>query len=120
MISFWIRRRSIGRGSARTGTASANLRLAGPQLVTEWAALVGANLGAYLVGAVLTDADLTQAHLAGANLTDTTLNREALVGADLTGAFMLSDAGVPEGWQRDTDSGRLKRADISSGGTTTN
>jgi hypothetical protein len=42
-----------------------------------------------------------------------------LTRANLTGAPWPSDAGVPQGWQRDTDSGRWKQADTNSGGAAT-
>jgi hypothetical protein len=58
-------------------------------------------IAANLTGAILTCADLT-----GAILTDAVLD-----GVDFTGAFWPSAATVPEGWQRDSDSGRLKRAE---------
>jgi hypothetical protein len=93
--------------------------------------LTGANLsratltradltGATLDRADLTGADLIGADLTGADLTGADLSRADLTGADLTGALMEPDAVIPEGWQRDTDSGRLKRADTSAGGTATN
>ncbi|MGH3259799.1 MAG: pentapeptide repeat-containing protein [Streptosporangiaceae bacterium] len=65
-----------------------------------------------LTGANLIDADLTEADLTGANLIDADLTE-----ADLTGAIVGPDAAIP-GWQRDPASGRLKRADTSSSGTT--
>jgi len=55
-------------------------------------------------GVNLTDADLTRANLTGAKLIDVDLP-----GADLTEATWPTDAAVPAGWQRDTDSGRLRR-----------
>jgi hypothetical protein len=65
----------------------------------------GANLqGANLTGANLS-ANLTRANLTGADLT----------GADLRLAILSPDAVVPEGFQRDADSGRLKRADTNPG-----
>jgi uncharacterized protein YjbI with pentapeptide repeats len=101
-----------------------------------YAHLTGADLtGATLTGATLTRADLTRAtldradltgadligaDLIGADLTGADLSRADLTGAHLTGALMEPDAVIPEGWQRDTDSGRLKRADTSAGGTATN
>ena len=48
--------------------------------------------------------DFTGAKLTGADFT----------GADLIGALWPTGAAVPEGWQRDNDSGRLKRATTSS------
>ena len=69
-----------------------------------------ANLsGADLTGADLTDADLTSADLSGADLTEAELD-----GADLTGARWPEGAPVPEGWKRDTGSGRLIEADIGA------
>jgi hypothetical protein len=83
--------------------------------------LTGANLTfANLIFADLTRADLTFAVLTRADLTGANLARDDLTGglgsADLTGADLSSslwpsDAAVPEGWRRDTDSGRLKRTD---------
>jgi Pentapeptide repeats (8 copies) len=96
------------------------------------ARLNAANLtGAYLLDADLTrarlyDADLRSAWLIGTNLGGARLARAFLGGAhfggtDLTGANLtdadLTDAifpplqPVPEGWLRDPDSGRLRRAD---------
>jgi hypothetical protein len=90
-----------------------------------FADLAGANLTrADLTGADLTGADLTRADLTGAKL-----KRAILTEADLTDAirppkealpeFSQRDTEVPEGWQRDDHSYRLKRADTSSGGTAT-
>jgi Pentapeptide repeats (8 copies) len=95
------------------------------------AILFRANLiGAYLTNAGLTDANLnganlTRADLSDAKLTGANLTRANLTGANLTGAKLsranLADAlwpqdvVVPEGWQRDTGSGRLRRADADSG-----
>ena len=70
------------------------LHLPGPRTAIrrdDRAALFGADLS----GAVLTGADLTEADLTHANL---------------TGALWPTNAAVPAGWQRDTHSGRLKRA----------
>jgi uncharacterized protein YjbI with pentapeptide repeats len=65
--------------------------------------------------AILTHVDLISADLTGVNLTGADLTS-----VELTGALVPPDAVVPQGWQRGTDSGRLYRADISSGGATTN
>jgi uncharacterized protein YjbI with pentapeptide repeats len=74
------------------------------------ALLTRANLErANLTGANLKGADLTGAHLSGANFSHADLTRANLTGAQLTGAIWPTDVEVPEGWQRDTDSGRLKR-----------
>jgi uncharacterized protein YjbI with pentapeptide repeats len=76
-----------------------------------------ANLpGANLAGAILTGADLTYARLINANLFGANLARAILTGAYLSGALWPPDAVVPEGWQRDADSGRLKSADADSDG----
>ena len=80
------------------------------------AVLAGANLaGADLTSADLADADLTSADLRGGSvLTRAILGAANLRGANLTGAFMAPDAVIPAGWQRDTDSGQLKRADTGA------
>lgn len=70
--------------------------------------------GAYLTQADLTGADLTGADLTGAVLSGAYLTRTDLADADLTDALWLPYAAAPEGWQRDPDSGRLKRADTNS------
>ena len=99
-------------------------RLSGADL--SGARLEGADLsGARLVsvdlsGAYLTGANLSHANLFAADLTHADLDLARLTGADLTGVSVQQDAVIPEGWQRDTDSGRLKRADPSSGGKATN
>jgi uncharacterized protein YjbI with pentapeptide repeats len=71
---------------------------------------------AYLGGADLTEAVLYAADLTGASLRDANLTRANLTGADLTGAVWGLDQEVPEGWQRDTNSGRLKRVSANTGG----
>jgi uncharacterized protein YjbI with pentapeptide repeats len=58
-----------------------------------------------LVGAGLDRADLYSANLASANLLSADLTD-----ADLTGALLGEGQPVPEGWLRDPDSGRLRRA----------
>jgi Pentapeptide repeats (8 copies) len=99
----------------------ADLRCAG---LTR-AYLIGASLRgaalrwAYLIRANLTGADLTDAHLPYANLTRADLTGANLTGADftgadLTGALWPTGAAVPQGWQRDSDSGRLKRVTTDS------
>jgi hypothetical protein len=86
--------------------------------------LVRADLtGADLSGADLTEANLVRADLTGADLTAADLtgaNLIRVIGADFTNARLPPDVMVPWGWQRDADSGRLKRADTSPGGATTN
>jgi uncharacterized protein YjbI with pentapeptide repeats len=84
--------------------------------------LTGAYLRkAVLTGAYLTQADLTGADLTGADLTGTVLSgayltRADLTQADLTNALWLPYAAAPEGWQRDTESGRLRRVSTNSAG----
>ena len=103
--------------------------LSNTNLVT--ANLSGADLGgASLTCADLTRADLTKASLAGADLVLTNLTRANLAGADLTDAiffgvrldgadlagadfnraFWSEKRPVPEGWERDAGSGRLRAA----------
>ena len=66
--------------------------------------------------ATLTGADLTDATLIYTDLTDATLTGAKFTGADLTGALWpLDKVAVVDGWQEDGASGRLKRADTSSG-----
>jgi len=68
-----------------------------------------------LADADLTIVNFTNADLTGANLTNTTLTNATLTDAifadaDLTGAVIEETAVLPTGWERDSDSGRLKRA----------
>ena len=69
---------------------------------------------ARLTGAALPDADLTGADLIGADLTLAILARANLTRADLTRAIWPGDVQVPEGWKRDTSSGRLEEADTGA------
>jgi hypothetical protein len=89
------------------------------------ASLIGAILGgARLDGADLGGADLSYADLSDANLSRANLSRADFLwanltgtflgGADLSGARWPADAPVPEGWERDTGSGRLKRPGTDS------
>ena len=79
------------------------------------AILTGAKFsGAYLNDADLSKADLTgasldYAHLTRADLTHANLTHAELTRANLDGALWPADTAVPEGWVRDTHSGRLKR-----------
>jgi hypothetical protein len=66
-----------------------------------------------LARADLTRADLTDALLFRADLTGACLAQADLARADLTGALVWPRAAIPEGWQLDTDSGRLKPADTN-------
>jgi Pentapeptide repeats (8 copies) len=73
--------------------------------------LTGADLtGADVSGADLSGVDLASAHLNGADLSGTRLSGANLSGAHLTGALWPDDAVPPPGWQREPDSGRLRRA----------
>jgi uncharacterized protein YjbI with pentapeptide repeats len=102
------------------------------------ATLTDANLSnaifstANLTDANLTGADLTKTQLIAANLTRANLTYTTLTDADLTYATLtdadLTDAlwprgprakAVPEGWQQDSRSRRLKRATTNSGQTPT-
>jgi hypothetical protein len=77
--------------------------------------LVGADLtGACLVGADLTGAVLDRAFLNSADLTGAVLTNARYARADFTAAIWPEDAKVPEGWERDVDSGRLRRADAAA------
>jgi hypothetical protein len=82
--------------------------------------------GAYLFGAKLANADLAEgadltgaklkdADFSGVDLTETKLSGVDFSGVDLTHARWPLDVTVPDGWQRDPASGRLKRADTNSG-----
>jgi uncharacterized protein YjbI with pentapeptide repeats len=68
--------------------------------------------------AVVADVDLTGALLAGVDLTTTHLGRMDVTDADLAGARWPSHVPVPEGWELDTGSDRLKRARAGSGPAT--
>jgi len=74
-----------------------------------------ANLNADLTGADLTGADLLLASLAGSVLDGTNLTGVNLTGVNLTLAYWPQGVTVPEGWQRDTGSGRLTRASTGPG-----
>ncbi len=93
------------------------------------AELTGANLtranlyrarfpGANLLKANLLDTHLSSADLSGADFTGAFLSGAFLSGADLSGALWPPDEPAPQGWQRDTDSNILKRADANSGDAT--
>ena len=62
---------------------------------------------ANLAGVTLTDAELSFADLTSANLTNANLTNANLSQVYLTEAVWPPDAAVPEGWQRDSHSGRL-------------
>jgi len=71
-----------------------------------------------LKGTNLSHANLGHVSLRGADLRNADLTGAYLEAADLTGALTLPNAIIPEGWQRDADSGRLEQADTNSGGAT--
>ena len=80
------------------------------------AVFTGADLQrANLAEANLTEAILADANLAGADLSGAQLSGVQLSGANLTGVRWPEDTPVPEGWKRNTSSGRLERATIDSG-----
>lgn len=89
-----------------TGAAFAKVNLAGADLTRAQLSR------AHLVIADLTGARLTEANLTGADLTGATLTSTDLTGADLTSAKVSQDAPLPVGWLRDSNSGRLKRANV--------
>jgi hypothetical protein len=66
--------------------------------------------GAHLKGAFLQGAMLAGARLVGADLTDADLTFAILEDADLTRVSWPRTEPVPEGWERDADSGHLVRA----------
>jgi hypothetical protein len=67
-----------------------------------------------LTGADLTDADLTGAHFGDTKLTGADLTGADLSDTDLSDAKWPAEASVPEGWMRDTSTGRLQRASTES------
>jgi uncharacterized protein YjbI with pentapeptide repeats len=81
---------------------------------------------ARLTGADLTGGDLFATNLTGADLQDATFTGASLYGTDLTGAIFTDadlrhaiwpqDSAIPEGWKRDSDSGRLEQAGNEPGG----
>ncbi len=100
-------------GADLTGAPLADTDLAGA--ILTGADLTGADLsGADLSGAILARADLGDADLRGADLTGAILTVADLAGAILTGARWPQDTPVPEGWERDTSSGEVKRPSTDS------
>jgi len=81
----------------------------------EGSGQIASGADAFLYGAKLTGAKLTGANLTDANLTDADLTDADLTAANLDGARLPLWMAVPEGWHRDIDSGRVKRADTDSG-----
>jgi uncharacterized protein YjbI with pentapeptide repeats len=115
-------------GAILKGADLTRANLTRAKLITEdftGARLFRANLpGANLTGANLTSADFTDAGVTGADLSgaglfdadlvDVDLTGANLRGADLRGACWPPDAVIPAGWQRDADSGRLRRGGTGS------
>ena len=100
-----------------TGAKLNGAKLNGADLT--YAHAINVNLsGADLTRAILNSADLTGSNLTLADLTGAQIINVDLTGADLTYALWPTDAALPTGWQRDTDSGRLERADTNLGGAT--
>ena len=99
-------------GARLDGADLVDARLRGADLILAF--LRGADLrGAYLEGADLRRANLGGADLRGTHLFDADLRgaslRDARLGdANLTAALWPENAPVPEGWKRDTSSGRLE------------
>ena len=98
-------------GANLTGARLARANLTGADL---WRAdfrradLTRANLtGADLMQADLTEANLTSVILLHASLAEANLEKADFHGAQLGGAMWPTYARVPEGWKRDTGSGRL-------------
>jgi Pentapeptide repeats (8 copies) len=112
------------RGAGLGGANLTGADLSGAWLGGAW--LGGADLsGATLTGADFRGADLSGADLTAADFTDADLTRATLTGARFTGARFTGakspeGAPVPEGWERDTSSGRLKQAGTDSGPTEAN
>ncbi len=97
------------------GRRNAEYDMPGRPLDLYYANLTRANLaGANLRRAILRRVELTGANLTGAilaetDLIDVSLREAKLTGADLTDAMWTEGSPVPEGWKRDTGSGRLTR-----------
>ena len=88
-----------------------------PLLLLAHSNLEGANLAevklyrADLKDTVLRKTDLSGADLRKANLTRANLEDAVLLDADLSDAIWPLTSPVPEGWERDSQSGRLSRVD---------
>ena len=111
-----------GANLAAADLADANLSGAYlPQADLTGADLTSADLtdtdltGANLIRANLTNADLNGADLSGADLADTDLTGADFTRADLDGARWPEDVPLPEGWKRNTSTGRLEEANVDSG-----
>ena len=97
-----------------TGANLTGANLTGAKLTLTYHTLANPDV-TILAGADLTEADLAEADLTEADLTGANLTGANLTGANLTGATFSEDQPVPEGWLRDPDSGRLRRADSTAG-----
>jgi uncharacterized protein YjbI with pentapeptide repeats len=108
------------RGADLTGARLTNAYLGHADLTD--ARLTGADLtggdlfATNLTGADLHDATFTGASLYGTELTGADLTRAIFTNADLRHAIWPQDSAIPEGWKRDSGSGRLERAGNDSGG----
>jgi uncharacterized protein YjbI with pentapeptide repeats len=81
-----------------------------------YAKLASAHFGqTILTGADLTGAELSDSDLSDSDLSDSDLSDSDLSDSDLTDAKWPAQASVPEGWMRDTSTGRLQRASTESG-----
>lgn len=98
------------RGADLQGLEIPHLRLAHSNL--EGANLAEAKLyNAKLQNTILRKTDLSRADLRKADLTGADLEGAILLGAELTDAIWPLTVTVPAGWERDSRSGRLSRAD---------
>lgn len=96
-----------GANLVRANITEANLGIASLADVD----LSGADLtNAKLGGATLAYSDLTGADLSGVNFTGPGLGHTQLDFTNFTSTIWPPDRGVPDGWHRDADTGRLKRA----------
>jgi hypothetical protein len=100
-------------GATLPNASCANARFLGAKLTG--ANLTGADLtGADLANARLNRARLTGAVLTGADLQNATFKKADLAGVNLTGARWPPKEAVPQGWERDPDSGLLRPAEGES------
>ncbi len=116
----------FGADLTRANLTHANLTHAN----LTYANLSGANFSdADLSGASLGGANISGAYLGDADLSDVDLTHADFRGMDALGAYLTGAAlaeqhmrgpVVPHGWELDTDTGRLKRADTDSRPTEAN
>jgi hypothetical protein len=107
----------IGRANRRNDRQPVDLtRVHLPEADLTGADLTGAKfITAQLWRLILNDAILRDANLTNANLLEADLTGADLTGANLTDARFSEGMPVPEGWVRDPDSGRLRRARADAG-----